>query len=212
MEQKAINIELKFNKENNSIEGIASKYGNKDHVGDVVVYGAFSRSLKERKPKMLWQHRTDMPIGVWDELKETDEGLYVKGRFSDTQAGREARELAKDGAIDSMSIGYATVKSEYDEVNSLRKLVDVDLYEISLVTFPANDKATITSVKADSIKDIRDFEDHLREVGFSNYKAKLIAVNGFKGTSNDSRDDSICELKKSINHTINILKGIDTCL
>jgi uncharacterized protein len=131
-----------------TIEGWASTFGNKDSYGDIILPGAFADSIKERNPKMLWQHNSDELVGVWDSATETQQGLYVKGRLADTPRGNEAYTLAKMGALDSMSIGYSTVEADYDYEAGTRTLKTLELWEVSLVTFPANDQATITSVKA----------------------------------------------------------------
>jgi HK97 family phage prohead protease len=131
-----------------TVEGWASTFGNKDLGGDIILPGAFADSLKDRKPKMLWQHNTDQVIGVWDTATETDQGLYVKGRILDTTLGNDAYKLAQAGAIDSMSIGYSTIDANTDYDTGIRTLKKLELYEVSLVTFPMNEKATITAVKA----------------------------------------------------------------
>ena len=131
-----------------TVEGFASTFGNVDHQNDIVMPGAFSASIADRMPKMLWQHNTDQVIGVWDKCFETDKGLYVKGRILNTTLGNDAYELLKAGAIDTMSIGYSTVKAAYDNQAGTRKLQEVDLWEASFVTFPANDQAKVTIVKS----------------------------------------------------------------
>ena len=127
------------------------------------------------------------PIGVWDQMSEDNDGLYVKGRLlKEVQKGAEAIALLKAGAIDSMSIGFKTVEAVSENQGRIRKLTEVDLFEVSLVTFPMNRDAKITAIK--SIETIRDFEKTLRDVGFSQSEAKAIAVKGFKGLS-VHRDD-----------------------
>lgn len=123
------------------IEGYASLFGQPDRGGDIVETGAYARSLaalvKEgRRVKMLWQHDPAQPIGVWDEVREDARGLFVRGRILDGVAqGREAAELLAAGAIDGLSIGYRTMKSTKDD-QGRRCLKDVELWEVSLVTFP----------------------------------------------------------------------------
>jgi HK97 family phage prohead protease len=141
-------LELKAGEDDRTVEGWASTFGNKDAGNDVILPGAFTASLTGRTPKMLWQHDTNELIGIWDVAKETDRGLYVKGRFADTPRGNEAYTLAKMGALDSMSIGYSTLDYDYDPKTGTRTLKKVELWEVSLVTFPMNDQATITGVKA----------------------------------------------------------------
>jgi HK97 family phage prohead protease len=140
--------EIKLDADTRTVEGWASTFGNKDSGDDIILKGAFSDSLKQRMPKMLWQHNTDQVIGVWDTAQETDQGLYIKGRILDTSLGNDAYKLALAGAIDSMSIGYSPVDVDYDYNTGVRTLKSVQLWEVSLVTFPMNDKAQITVVKA----------------------------------------------------------------
>jgi HK97 family phage prohead protease len=142
--------------EDGTIEGYGSTYGNVDFGKDVVVPGAFAKCIEQMKAsgrncKMLWQHKTDMPIGVWTEITESEKGLYLKGNLLlDTQMGREAYALLKAGAIDGLSIGYGVKNYSIDTKTGIRFLKELDLYEVSLVTFPMNEKATVTSVKSAS--------------------------------------------------------------
>lgn len=123
------------------IEGYASIFGKCDQGGDVVTNGAYAASLKRlgtegRRVKMLWQHDPAQPIGVWDEVREDARGLYVKGRILiDVEKGREAATLIGAGVIDGLSIGYRTVRAAKDGKGQ-RLLSELDLWEVSLVTFP----------------------------------------------------------------------------
>lgn len=174
------------------IEGYGSVFGNVDSYGDIVVAGAFAETIKSgRQVAMLWQHDPDEPIGVWTELREDKRGLVVKGQLAlGTQRGREAFELIKMGALTGLSIGYSTTKSSFDEQSGLRSLIELDLWEVSPVTFPANESARVTSAKSADIKTIRDFEGFLREAGFSRAAATAIAAHGFKATQGDPAADS----------------------
>jgi HK97 family phage prohead protease len=169
-------------------EGYASVFDVVDLGMDVVAPGAFRRSLDSgRNVKLLWQHDMASPIGVWEEIKEDEKGLFVRGRLlTDVQQGREANALMRAGAIDSMSIGFKTIEAVAEGNGSVRRLTEVELFEISLVTFPMLPDAQITAVK--SIRTIRDFEKALRDAGFSKTEAKAIAAKGFKGLA-DHRDD-----------------------
>ncbi len=119
------------------ISGYASLFGKTDQGGDVVASGAYGKSLgRGVKVKMLWQHDPTQPIGVWDEVREDDKGLFVKGRLlPDVAKAREAAALLSAGAIDGLSIGYRTVKATKD-THGKRHLKELDLWEVSLVTFP----------------------------------------------------------------------------
>jgi hypothetical protein len=123
------------------ISGYASLFGDTDKGGDVVAPGAYGASLKAmaaegRRIKMLWQHEPGQPIGVWDEVREDAKGLWVKGRIlASVEKGREAKALIEAGAIDGLSIGYRTVKASRTE-GGKRLLSELELWEVSLVTFP----------------------------------------------------------------------------
>ncbi|MBD9525589.1 HK97 family phage prohead protease [Paracoccus sp. PAR01] len=123
------------------IEGYASLFGLTDQGGDIVQKGAYAASLKRLaargdKVRMLWQHDPTRPIGVWDEIREDEKGLWVKGRLlPEIAQAREAAALIAAGAIDGLSIGYRTISAERDG-KGRRLLSEVELWEVSLVTFP----------------------------------------------------------------------------
>ena len=151
--------------------GYGSIFGNEDQGNDIVKKGAFTKSLTRRPPskvKMLFQHKTDEPIGVFTDIYEDNKGLFVKGQLAmGTQKGREAYELLKMGALDGMSIGFKADpdKQGYNEnKRGVRTLKEVDLMEISLVTFPMNESALIQTVKGNA-KNIREWEKILRDAG-----------------------------------------------
>ncbi len=135
------------------VSGYASVFGACDQGGDIVARGAYARSLAAlaragRRVRMLWQHDPAQPIGVWDELREDDRGLFVKGRIlTDVARGREAAALLAAGAIDGLSIGYRTIKAQKD-ADGRRVLSELDLWEVSLVTFPMLPAARVAA-KAD---------------------------------------------------------------
>lgn len=130
------------------IEGLGAVFGNVDLGFDRIERGAFRETLKKLKEgiPMLWQHFSDVPIGLWDGLRESAKGLVVEGDINlDVQQGREARSLAKQGAVKGLSIGYIPRDFEFeDEVRVLKR---VDLIEVSLATFPMNPDARIAGVK-----------------------------------------------------------------
>jgi len=163
-----------------TFEGYGSIFGNADSYNDVVVSGAFTQSLKKRNPALLWQHDTWKPIGKYTEVKEDSKGLYVKGKLSlGVQQGREAYELLKDNAISGLSIGFMT-KSEEFTSSGVRLLKEIDLFEVSIVTFPANEVAQVISTRSQP-ENIRQFEKFLREVGgYSQEQAKIIASKGYR--------------------------------
>ena len=135
-------------KDGTLIEGYASLFGAVDRGGDIVQRGAYTNSLKAltqagRRVRMLWQHDPSEPIGVWDEVREDDQGLYVKGRLlTDVARAREAAALLEAGAIEGLSIGYRTVKAAKDD-GGRRRLQELELWEVSLVTFPMLPEARV---------------------------------------------------------------------
>lgn len=136
------------------IEGYASKWGEKDRGSDIVLQGAFRKSIRSRKSAripMLYGHlQSALPIGVWTDLREDDIGLKVKGRLDiQSEQGGQMFRILKAGAEMGISIGYRTSVWEYDEKAAVRILKEVDLFEISLVPIPMLDSARVTSVKAD---------------------------------------------------------------
>ena len=210
-EFKAINSDDE--EEKGMFEGYGSIFGNKDLGNDVVEAGAFSKSLRKRKPnqvKLLWQHKQDQPIGVFEKITEDGDGLQVKGRLAlGTQQGREAFELMKMGALDGLSIGYKADpdKQSYDERRRRRMLKEVDLMEISLVTFPMNPKARVTMVKACD-KTIRDWETFLREEGEMSRSEAKVCAKALVNTLTKHRDDGQTEISASINVLKNSMDNI----
>ncbi|MEM7440758.1 MAG: HK97 family phage prohead protease [Pseudomonadota bacterium] len=138
------------------VSGYASLFGVADQGDDIVENGAYAKSLAEikksgRSIKMLWQHDPACPIGVWDEVREDKRGLWVKGRIlPEVQAGAEALALLKAGAIEGLSIGYRTIRAA-KSANGGRLLHELDLWEVSLVTFPMLPGARVEAeAKADA--------------------------------------------------------------
>lgn len=155
------------------VEGYASLFGRRDQGGDVVRSGAYAASLKAlgaagRRVKMLWQHDPAQPIGIWDEVREDATGLWVKGRIlTEVEKGREAAALLAAGAIDGLSIGYRTLRAERDGKGQ-RVLSELELWEVSLVTFPMLAEARVAA-KSDALDAIWNdlavfFEDARRSL------------------------------------------------
>lgn len=160
-------------KDGAEISGYASLFGAADQGGDVVQKGAYGGSLTRlakggRGVKMLWQHDPSRPIGVWDEVREDARGLIVKGRLLlDVQAGREAHVLLQAGAIDGLSIGYRTLRSERS-AGGHRLLHEIELWEVSLVTFPmlpqARVQANVSDLEADLARTLAETFREAREM------------------------------------------------
>ena len=209
-ELKAYNDEEE-NKEYGLFEGYGSVFGNKDLGNDVIEKGAFTKSIKRRTNKgikLLYQHKSDMPIGVFDEIREDDHGLVVKGRLAlKTQAGAEAYELLKMGALDGLSIGFRVNPSEvsYDKRNNKRMIKEVDLMEVSLVTFPMNPQATVRSVKGEQYS-IREWEKGLRDAFNLSRSESKVAAKAVTDCFGQREVDSSQELVDAIKNLTLTLK------
>ena len=203
--------------EEGTFEGYASVFENTDLGNDVIKTGAFKKSLRKRGykgVKLLYQHKSDMPIGVFDSIKEDDNGLYVKGRLAlKTTAGRDAYELLKMGALDAMSIGFRANPQEisYDKRTQKRNIGEVDLLEISLVTFPMNPQALIRSVKANEIS-IREWEKGMRDAFvISRSEAKVAAKAVYQMFEAKANSETLEELDKNV-EMVNAIKNLTLTL
>lgn len=186
----ALALDAKMLNEDGEFEGYASTFGNVDQGDDIMVAGCYADSLARRpadRVKMLYQHRTDVIIGKWIELREDAKGLYAKGKlFLNIQNGREVYEIMKEGQLDGLSIGFRTLVDEYDRTLGVRRVVKCDLREVSLVTFPMNEMATVQLVKNELLPSEREFEGWLtRDAGFSRSQAKAIIAGGYKALRNE---------------------------
>jgi HK97 family phage prohead protease len=188
-DQKAFKSETEEGLDFGYFEGYGAYFNNIDHGEDMIVKGAFMKSLQtNRKIKMFWQHNAWDIIGSFVETREDENGLYCKGRINlGTEKGKEAYALLKAGDLDGLSIGYRVLDSETNEKN-VRVLKELDLYEVSLVTFPMNPKAQVSSVK--SVKDeleaaetLADIEAVLKLRGFTKKETRAIVskIKKFSG-------------------------------
>jgi HK97 family phage prohead protease len=189
-EVKFMALDLKSVEVDGSFEGYASVFNREDLAGDVVMPGAFADSLKARGTagiKLLFQHDANQPIGVWTTLREDARGLYAQGRLMPEVAkAREVHALMRAGALDGLSIGFRTVRGRRDRASGLRRLEKVDLWEISVVTFPLLPEARIAAVKASpfsgALPTEREFERWLtRDAGLKRSEARALMGAGFKG-------------------------------
>jgi HK97 family phage prohead protease len=151
-ERKFARVELADVDEDGTFEGYASLFGKVDLGRDLVEPGAFAASLARRGAagvRMLFQHDPAEPIGTWSAIAEDARGLRVKGRLSLAVArGREVHALMRQGALDGLSIGFRTVRAKTDGKTGVRRITEVDLWEISIVTFPMLPEARVATVKA----------------------------------------------------------------
>lgn len=193
---RSYTLQIKATGDDGVIEGYGSVFNSVDAYDDTIAAGAFTASLKAHKaagtmPAMLWQHDADDPIGIWTEMVEDAKGLRVKGQLClETSCGKEAHALLKMGAITGLSIGFISKQWTYDRETDIRTITELDLWEVSLVTFPANEAARVTGVKAaavGSIKTIRQAEQALRDAGLSADAAKALIAE-VKRIALDERD------------------------
>jgi HK97 family phage prohead protease len=153
-EIKAVACDLKAVEPDGSFTGYASRFGVVDLGRDLVLPGAFAESIARRGPrgiKMLFQHDPAEPIGVWLEIREDAHGLFARGRIlPEVTRGREVLALMRAGALDGLSIGFRAVEGRSDPKSGVRRLARIDLWEISIVTFPMLPEARVSAVKNES--------------------------------------------------------------
>ncbi len=221
-------LEIKALSEDGSFEGYGSVFDVVDSYRDVVMPGAFSQTLEEHEekgsmPALLWQHRSDEPIGVWTSMEEDETGLKMCGQLAiDTNVPKadEAYALLSMGAIKGLSIGYSMYPggARWNDDDRVLELNNIKLWETSIVTFPANPEANVTDVRsaleAGELPTIREFEAFLREdAGFSAKRAKIIIEKGFKAITRDADDneqserDASAAILETLNSNINTLRG-----
>ena len=201
-------FELKALEEDGTFTGYGSVFDVIDSYNERVAPGAFKRTLaswkrKGRMPALLWQHNADQPIGVYTRMREDNTGLIVEGQLAlRTARGAEAYELLKMDAVSGLSIGFTTIRSEYDDKKGIRTLTEIDLWETSIVTFPANEEARI-----DAVKSVRDWERLLmRDAGLSRSEALCVINDGVKALlAKRDAGDGLHELREIIDRTRAVL-------
>jgi HK97 family phage prohead protease len=186
-ERKFVDLALDRVEADGTFSGYASLFGAVDLGKDVVERGAFTRALRERAAagiRMLFQHDPASPIGTWSEIREDRRGLFVRGRLAtDVAKAREVHALMRAGALDGLSIGFRTVKARRDATSGIRHILEADLWEISVVTFPMLPGARIETVKGGRprrLPTVREFETWLtRDAGLSRSDARAVIAKGF---------------------------------
>ena len=183
-ERKFVDLVLDAVEADGAFSGYASLFGKMDLGKDIVERGAFAKSLAKRGApgiRMLFQHDPNQPIGVWTEIKEDARGLFVRGRLEkDVGRAREVLSLMRGGALDGLSIGFRAVRAKSDPSSGVRRILEADLWEISVVTFPMLPEARIDTVKARSLPTIREFECWLtRDAGLTRGEARTVVAKGF---------------------------------
>jgi HK97 family phage prohead protease len=194
LKRRTFAFETKEVKDTGEFTGYASVFDVLDTYRDVVKPGAFAATLanwkaKDKLPPILWQHDSRIPLGPHLEMAEDGHGLFVRGKLlvNEIEKAREAHALLKNGVISGMSIGFDIAEDgmEYDGKTNVWNLTKVNLWENSLVTFPANAEAQVEEVKSalelGKLPTPSQFERILRDVGFSTRQAKYITSRGFTG-------------------------------
>lgn len=185
-----IPFEIKSISDSGAFTGYGSVFGVKDSYSDIVIKGAFTNSLnqwkeKGRLPALLWQHKMDEPIGYYTKMVEDENGLYLEGQLliDDDPLAKRAHAHMRAKSLSGLSIGYVLNDYDYDKEKSAFILKDIDLWEVSVVTFPANDEARIDNVKSifesGDIPPPREIERVLRDVGLSRTQAKAFMSEGY---------------------------------
>ena len=204
-------FDVKAINDDGTFEGYGSVFGNVDSYKEIVAKGAFNDSLASlksqgRMPALLWQHRSGEPIGVYTEMREDETGLFVRGKLAlKTARGAEAHELMKMKALSGLSIGFMTREDSYDKVTGVRTLKKVDLWECSIVTFPANDAARVSGVKnIESIESLSDAESFLRDAGGlskSEAVSFVARIKSMQGRSDSDEQDEIREALEKLSES-----------
>lgn len=201
--------------EDGTLKGYASVFGVVDSYREVVMPGAFQASLERHKteggmPAMLWQHSSFAPIGVWTSMEEDAKGLVCEGKLClDTRLGAEARALLKMGAVRGLSIGFSVNVEEFDRNNKVTRLKEVDLWETSVVTFPANREAMVEEVRSayigEALASKRNLERFLRDAGLP--KAVAVKLAAAHECADDRRESEVAELVASLKRAASNLQA-----
>lgn len=197
------------------ITGYGSTFnGPPDSYGEIVAPGAFDASLRahateKTAPVMLWSHNPAEPIGRWESIKEDAHGLRVTGKLElETNRGREAHALLKSGSLNGLSIGFMADESDIEHAtDGSRVLKKIDLWEISLVSMPANSRARVDGVK--HIGSRRELEELLRDAGLARAAARKVADGGYEGLAGqdilaDQADEMVRQIKARADELANI--------
>ena len=200
-------------KEDGFFSGYCNVFDVKDSYDEIVRQGAFTESIQgwnaqNKMPPVLWNHDRNQPIGVWTKLVEDEHGLYGEARLliNDVARAKEIHALMLAGAIDGLSIGYRLSKWAYNEKEDALELFAIDLKEISVVTFPANEESRVDVVKSALAKGglptLAEFEKALRDLGFSKSQAVTVASHGLKKLIQGEPE------KNQISNALTIMKSI----
>ena len=187
-ERKFVDLGVEERQPNCSFSGYASLFGSVDLGRDVVERGAFAKSLRTWGAagiRMLFQHDPNQPIGTWTEVRENARGLFVRGRLTEgLNRSRDLLNLMRGGALDGLSIGFRTVRAKNDAAARVRRILEADLWEISVVTFPMMPGARVETIKgfgrARALPTTRELEGWLtRDAGLMRGGARAVVTKGF---------------------------------
>jgi HK97 family phage prohead protease len=208
-------LEIKSISDAGEFSGYGSVFGVKDLQSDIIINGAFTKSLDRHKenrtlPALLWQHKMDEPIGFFSTVEEDSVGLYVEGSLliDDDPLAKRAHAHLKAGSLSGMSIGFRVSEDgyEFSEEKDAFILSEIDLHEISLVTFPANEEARVQEVKNilgdGETPSPKTVERCLRDVGFTARQAKAFMSEGYKGINTRDADSEALEMIIKLNEKI----------
>lgn len=212
-ETRSFTFSIKAVGDDGTVEGYASVFGVRDNYDDVIVAGAFIATLAAHRaagtmPAMLWQHDPSQPIGIWTDMREDAKGLFIKGQLAlQTRQGAEAYALLKLGALTGLSIGFIAKQWGYDRDTDVRTLTEIELWEVSMVTFPANEKARVTNVKSSNdLATPKDAERILRDAGFSKSEATAYVSRVMR--MGEERSDSADSTAKAIKAANRLLTSL----
>ncbi|SNY92796.1 hypothetical protein SAMN04515647_3063 [Cohaesibacter sp. ES.047] len=193
-EKKAVPAELSSIGEDGLFEGYACLFGKEDLGRDIIRKGAFAKSLERRGAKgvkLLYQHDPAQPVGQWLAIREDATGLFVRGQLAlDVAKAREVHSMMKAGILDGLSIGFRTIRGRTDKKAGVRHLSELDLWEISIVTFPMQPDARISSIKTDDRAahhaaftfSKRELERKLmQDAGLTRSQARGLLAEGYAG-------------------------------
>lgn len=184
-ERKFAGLNIETVEADGTFRGYASLFDRVDLGQDMVERGAFGPSLRKRGAggvRMLFQHDPNQPIGTWEEIREDGRGLLVRGRLAlEVARAREVWALMRERALDGLSIGYRTVRAKTEAKSGIRRILEADLWEISVVTFPMLPEARVDRVKtAGALPTAREFERWLtRDAGLTRREARTVIAKGF---------------------------------
>ena len=206
-------VQLKLDGETRRFKGYASTFNGNDEYGDTILPGAYAKTLKDfGLPKMFFGHKWDLPIGKWVSAEQDEKGLLVEGELTAGNPQADAVLAAlKHGTVDGLSIGFRLKSGDYDEKQGGGRLIKSvsRLFEISIVSFPADGNARVTEVRSEDINDIktiRDFECFLRDAGgFSRSTAAAIVAKAKQLTKAQGDPDADEKAAQQILERINAL-------